>query len=411
MKFLFAVAWRNLWRHRRRTLITASAMGVGVAMCMSMIALQDGMFGQMFDVMVTDSLGHVQLHHPEYPGKKRMHDTLKDGETLIAEAEALDGVTGTAPRLMAFALAGGEEKSAGAQILGVSPVREDAVTGISNKTIDGAWLPAAPGLKAVIGHELAKDLELAVGDELVLVGQDAYGGMANDLFEVVGIARTGKTAMDRNGVWVHLADLQTFQAQDDELHELLVIGTDADQADVLKDSLAGLGTANDALVQTWREADPPTASMMDSSDATAFILLAVVLSVSALGILNTMLMSVFERMREFGVLRALGLRPGKLMQVVVLESLLLATIATAIGLLMGGALDAYLVVYGIDFSASSGDGMSFAGITMDPVVKGKVEPGGIIITVIAVYFCTLAAAIWPALRAARLEPVEAMRET
>jgi ABC-type lipoprotein release transport system permease subunit len=410
MRFLFAVAWRNLWRHSRRTLITATAMGVGVAMCMATIALQDGMFLQMFDVMVTDTLGHVQLHHPEYPGKKRLHDTMKDGEALVAQAEALDGVEGTAPRLMAFALAGGEEKSAGAQIMGVSPAREAALTGIDAKLTDGAWLPEEPGLKIVVGHELAKDLKVGVGDELVLVGQDAYGGMANDLFEIVGIARTGKTAMDRGGVWVHLADLQTFQALDDQLHELLIVGDDAEQAAALKEQVVTMPASEGALVQTWREADPPTAAMMDSSDATAFILLFVVLSVSALGILNTMLMSVFERMKEFGVLRALGLRPGKLIQVVVLESMLLAGIATTIGLVLGGALDAYLVIHGIDFSASSGEGFSFAGLTLDPVIHGTVRPEGIVITVAAVIICTLAAAIWPALRAARLEPVEAMRE-
>lgn len=410
MRFLFAVAWRNLWRHRRRTLITATAMGVGVAMCMATIALQDGMFLQMFDVMVTDTLGHVQLHHPDYPGKKRLHDTLKDGAALIEQAEAVEGVEGTAPRLMAFALAGGADKSSGAQIMGVSPAREDALTGISEKLTGGAWLPAEPGLKVVVGHELAKDLKLTVGDELVLVGQDAYGGMANDLFEVVGIARTGKTAMDRGGVWVHLTDLQTFQALDDQLHELLIVGEDAEEAAQLKEQVVAMAAADGALVQTWREADPPTASMMDSSDASAFILLFVVLSVSALGILNTMLMSVFERMKEFGVLRALGLRPGKLIQVVVLESLLLASIATGIGLALGGALDAYLVIYGIDFSASSGEGFSFAGLTLDPVIHGTVRPGGILITVAAVVICTLAAAIWPAMRAARLEPVDAMRE-
>lgn len=410
MRFLFAVAWRNLWRHGRRTLITATAMGVGVAMCMATIALQDGMFLQMFDVMVTDTLGHVQLHHPDYPGKKRLHDTMKDGSALIEQAEALEGVEGTAPRLMAFALAGGEEKSAGAQIMGVSPEREAALTGIDAKLVDGAWLGPDPGLEIVVGHELAKDLKVGVGDELVLVGQDAYGGMANDLFKVVGVARTGKTAMDRGGVWVHLTDLQTFQALDDQLHELLIVGADAEQAPALKEQVVTMAAADGALVQTWREADPPTASMMDSSDASAFILLFVVLSVSALGILNTMLMSVFERMKEFGVLRALGLRPGKLIQVVVLESMLLAGIATTIGLVLGGALDAYLVIYGIDFSASSGEGFSFAGLTLDPVIHGIVRPEGIIITVAAVIICTLAAAIWPALRAARLEPVEAMRE-
>jgi ABC-type lipoprotein release transport system permease subunit len=411
MRFLFSVAWRNLWRHGRRTLITAAAMGVGVALCMSTIALQDGMFLQMFDVMVTDSLGHVQLHHPEYPGKRRLHDTLPDGAALIAQAEAAPGVKGTAPRMMAFALAGGKEKSLGAQILGVSPAREADLTGIDDKVVDGAWLPADKGLKAVVGVDLADELDLSVGDELVLVGQDTYGGMASDLFAVVGIARSGRTAMDRSGVWVHLGDLQPFLALDDQFHELIVIGDDAEQSETLKGAIAALPAASGAQVRTWREADPSTASMIDMQDASAYILLGVVLSVSALGVLNTMLMSVFERIREFGVLRALGLKPGRLMSLVIVESLLLATLATGIGLAFGGVLDAWLVTQGIDFSVNDGQGLSFSGVTIDPVVKGVVRPFGIVVTVIAVYVVTLAAAIWPALRAARLEPVQAMRET
>lgn len=410
MRFVLRVAWRNLWRHRRRTLITASAMGVGVALCMASIALQDGMFLQMFDVMVTDSLGHVQLHHPDYPGKRRLHDTLADGAALVAQTEALDGVEGTAPRLEAFALAGGERRSAGAQLRGVSPAREHALTGIAHAVVDGAWLADDAAMQAVVGVDLADELKVSVGDELVVVGQDAYGGLANDLFTVVGIARSGKTAMDRGGVWLHLRDLQSFQALDDQLHELLIVGDDAERAGGLRDAVAALPAAQGALVRTWRTADPGTASMMDTSSASGLILLAVILSVSALGILNTMLMSVFERMREFGVLRALGLRPRTLIQVVVAESLLLAGVATGIGLLLGGALDLWLVTQGIDFSVD-GEGLSFSGVTLDPVIRGHVRPEGIVLTVGAVLVCTLAAAVWPALRAARLEPVDAMRET
>jgi len=407
-RFFLAVSWRNLWRHRRRTLITAAAMGLGIAMCMASIVLQDGMYAQMFDVMVTDSLGHVQLHHPDYPGKKRAHDTLK--AEVVAPLKSLDGVVEVAPRLFSFALAGGAEKSAGAQLVGVSPADEAGLTGIHEKMELGAWLADEPSLQAVVGVELADDLGLGVGDELVLVGQDAFGGMANDLFKVVGIARTGQTALDRTGVWLHLTDLQVFTAMEGQIHEVLVVGDDVDGAADLKAQVDGVAETKDALVRSWDEANPQAAQMMGMQDAAAFIMLGIVLSVAALGVLNTMLMSVFERVREFGVLRAIGLAPRQLMVLVILESMLLATVAACFGLVMGGALDAYLVFVGIDFSVDGGKGLSYAGMTLDPIVRGVVRPQGIVITVVAVYVVTLLAAVWPAIRASRLEPVQAMRE-
>ena len=339
MKFLFAVAWRNLWRHRRRTLITAAAMGVGVALCMASIALQDGMYTQMFDVMVTDSLGHVQLHHPEYPARKRLHDAMDDSDELREAIAGVDGVTLSTPRLFAFALAGGEETSAGAQVIGVHPSDEDSLTGISEKLTTGDWLAADADRQVVLGIDLAEDLKVEVGDELVLLGQDAYGGMANDLFTITGIARTGQTAMDRGGAWVHIADLQTFLAMEGKVHEVLVVGDDVDSAGALHAGIRALPAAEGALVRTWNEANPSTAQMMGMQDVGAMILLSIVLSVAALGVLNTMLMSVFERVREFGVLRALGLGPGRLMSLVVLESLLLAAVASGMGLVMGAGLD------------------------------------------------------------------------
>jgi ABC-type lipoprotein release transport system permease subunit len=408
-RFYLRVSWRNLWRHRRRTLITSAAMGLGIAMCMASMALQDGMFAKMFDLMVTGSIGHVQLHHPDYPARRRAHDTLPAG--MVAPLPEVAGVVAVAPRLYTFALAGGKDTSAGAQVVGVDPLGEAQITLIDGKVETGTWLAEAAGMQAVVGVGLAEDLEVKVGDELVLVGQDAFGGMANDLFTVVGIARTGQTALDRGGMWVHLSDLQAFTAMDDRVHEVLVVGDDVEKADQLRDAVAALPEANDAMVRTWDQVNPQAAQMIAMQDTSAFILLAIVLTVAALGVLNTMLMSVFERVREFGVLRALGLAPRQLMTLVVTESMLLATVAAAMGLAMGGALDAWLVAYGIEFSVDGGKGITYMGITLDPIIRGVVRPKGIVFTVVTVYVVTLVAAVWPAVRAARLEPVQAMRET
>ena len=151
-RFYAAVSWRNLLRHRRRTFITAIAMGLGIAMCMATIALQDGMYSRMFDLMVTNSIGHVQVHHPDYPGRKRSYDTLS--ADIVAPIGALPEVVSVAPRMYSFALAGGPETSSGAQLIGVSPTAEASITSIDRMVESGAWLSETPGLQAVVGVDL-----------------------------------------------------------------------------------------------------------------------------------------------------------------------------------------------------------------------------------------------------------------
>ncbi len=410
MSFLLRVAWRNLWRHRRRSLLTATAMGVGVAMCMAMLALTDGMFAKMFDVMVTDAIGHVQVHHPDYPATQQLHDTIPAGDALLAETvDGADGVTAATGRLFAFGLLGSEKTSAGARFMGVAPGREAAVSGVARHVEDGRWLAEDGHAEAVLGAGLADTLEAELGAELVIITQAADGSMGNALVRVVGIARTGNTAMDRGGAWLRLGELQELLALEGQLHELVLLTDDVDEIGPTARALAARPPLAALLVRPWFEANPQAAEMLGSQDVSKGIMLFIVFTVSALGVLNTMLMSVFERTRELGVLRALGLARGRLMGLVMVESVLLASLSCLGGLLLGAALDAYLVLVGIDMSAG-GEGLSFAGVTFDPVIKGVVAPGGIVLTLSCVFVVSLLASIWPALRAARLEPVEAMRQ-
>lgn len=410
MRFLFRVAWRNLWRHSRRSLLTATAMGVGVAMCMAMLALTDGTYAKMFDVMVTDAIGHVQVHHPDYPSNQRLHDTIPDGERILAEAvDPAEHVQAATGRLYAFGLLGSERTSAGTRFMGVDPERERAVSDISRHVREGSWLGDGSASEAVLGAGLAETLEAKLGDELVIITQAADGSMGNALVTVVGIARTGNTAMDRGGAWMHLGQLQELLALEGQLHELVVLADRNESIPLVRSALASQPSLSALLVRTWSEANPQAAEMLSSQGFSKGVMLFVVFTVTALGVLNTMLMSVFERTRELGVLRALGLGRDRLMGLVIVESILLAGISGAGGLLLGGVLDGWLVFRGVDFSAG-GEGISFGGVTFDPIIKGKVEPEGILLTLACVFVVSLLASIWPALRAAHLEPVEAMRQ-
>ncbi len=407
MKFYVSVAWRNLWRHARRSLITATAMAVAVALCMAMIAFTDGMFAQMFDVMVRQQLGHAQVHHPDYPGRRAMHDTVEDAAAVVAELRALPSTELVSPRLNVFGLIGGAEKTSGGQLIGVDPAPFAAATDMTRLLKSGSWLADGPAHEVLLGDLLARELAVGLGDEIVVVTQAADGSLGNDLFTVKGTVHTGNTALDKGGALIHLADAQALVVLPDQVHEIVLLSAEADDLVPYVTEVAAL--LPDLDVKPWYEASPQTAQMLGMQDVSSYILLGIVFTVAAFGVLNTMMMSVFERTRELGVLKALGIRPWRLVVLVLVESVFLAGVANVIGLALGLGLDAYLVAYGIDFSGALEGGFEFSGITIDPVMKGLVRPHMIAITVAAVFVVAALASLWPAMRAARLQPVESLR--
>lgn len=409
MRFLVTVAWRNLWRHRRRSLITAVAMAFGVGMCMATLAFTDGMFESMFEVMVEQQLGHVQVHHPDYPSKRVLHDSIGGAEAVLAEIDAHPDTQASSPRLNGFALIGGEEKSSGAMLVGIDAARSAKVSPLIERIEQGRFLQSdAPG-EILLGHKLFDDLEVELGEAVVVVTQASDGSLGNAVFDVVGTYKSGNAQMDRAGAYLHLGELQELLVLPDQVHQITVLANDADAIEPYAADLQQRIGTDTRQVQAWWEASPQTSQMMGMRDFSALIILGIVFGAAAFGVLNTMMMSVFERTRELGVLRALGIRPGRLVGLILVESFFLAGLSAAIGLVIGGVLDWYIVTYGFDFSSAGEDGFSFSGIVLDPVIYGVVRPMSVAYIIVAVFVVSVLSSLWPALRAARLRPVEAIR--
>jgi ABC-type lipoprotein release transport system permease subunit len=409
MTLLQRLAWRNIWRQKRRTLITAVAMAGGLAFCLGMVALVEGTYQQMFDQIVTRSVGHVQIHHPDYPSKRAIYETIPEAETLLGELDALPQVQQATARAFGYCLLGSERETLGAQLLGIDPAREAAVTELDRWVVEGDYLrPDQPG-RLLLGFELAERLSAGVGDELVAVTQAADGSLGNELYTVAGVVNTGNTAQDRGGAFLLTADLQALLALPDQVHEIALLTTDRDAVAALVAEAGPVAEDRGLLLRSWTEVNPQLSQMLEMGDASTLILLTIIYAVAALGILNTMLMSVFERTRELGVMVAVGLRPLQVVRLVLWETLWLAGVATAIGLPLGLALVAYLVFHGLDLSAVVGE-MSTMGARWDPVMRGAFGLQGLLTTVLGLFFVSMLAAVWPALRAARLQPVVAMRQ-
>jgi ABC-type lipoprotein release transport system permease subunit len=268
--------------------------------------------------------------------------------------------------------------------------------------------PPAEPPPILLGERLARSLRAGVGDPVWLLTSTRDGRTAEEQFRVAGLYRTGGATMDRMRAYVHLADLQRFVRLGSAVHEIAVRAPDPEEAAPLASALLARPETDGLLVRGWYDVKPMLKRMLDLNDASVGILLFIIFTVAALGVLNTMLMAVFERTRELGVLMALGLRPGQVRGLVVVETVLLTLLGGVVGTAIGLGLDAYLMVYGWDLRSFTG-GFSIAGVGVDPVLRAAIEVRGVLVPLLAISIVTFLASFYPAHRASKLSPTEAMR--
>lgn len=405
---LFTIAWRNLWRQKRRSLVTSMALAIGVALSMAVICFQDGFYGVMNRVMIEQRLGHVQMHHADYPGRRSMHDTLGDAAARVESLQANESVGQVTGRLRGQGLIGGENKAEGGEVIGIEPKLEDAFTNLSEMVVEGRFLGAEPAQEILLGKILATTIDVRLGDSIVILTQSADGSMGNDLYTLVGLVSTGNLAVDRYGGYMHLADLQELLVLEDSLHEITLTAASGqkDEAGALAAVLEEQ-VGEDVLVRTWEEIDPQVAEMMKMQSIANGFILCFVLGAAGFVVLNTMLMAVYERTREIGVLMSLGMRPNRVVRLVLTEAFCLSILSLAIGMSIGGLFDWYLVTQGVNLLEGN---MEFMGVIMPGTMYGVVTTEAIVQTMVAGILFSLIAAAWPSWRASRLRPVEAMRQ-
>ena len=408
MSFLFSIAWRNVHRNGKRTLITATAMAVSVAICIFLSAFTNQFYETFFDLLVTQKMGHIQIQNVDYAKSKALHDTIENGDALIQKVQEIEGTSGVSAKLYGNLLVSGAEDSAGAQVIGVIPNAEEAARSVSKQIVEGAYLSDQPSKEVIAGVTLFEDLELQLGEEIFVYTQAADGSMAYDLYTLVGVYKSGATMVDR-GIQLHVSDLQDLLMLPSQYHEILVTDHDLEHIETLQADVNGLVDAASISVKTWWETSPQTKEMMKMQDVSSVMYLGIIFFIAGFGILNTMLMAVYERTREIGVMMALGLQRLKIVQVIVIESALLAALASVIGVVMGAAINYYLSVQGLDLSGGTGEPLQMMGLNFDPTMYVEMQVDTYWIPVVGLFVIAMGSALWPAYRASKLNPVDAIR--
>jgi len=401
---LLTLAWRNLWRHKRRTAVMLFALALGIWSMVVMAALIRGSMEQHIKKEILNLTGHVQIHAPGYRDDPAVEHRFTPSSALL-QALTQKPVLAAGARVRVPAVISSERESAGVILVGIDPQREHGLSFISTAVTSGQYLisPQDPGL--LLGRKLAERLETGLGRRVVLMSQDAANQIGDRGFRVVGIFDADPQAMETGYVFIGLDAAQKMLKIGNDVSEIAVMASDRNR---LEDEVQALrAAAPDLDVAPWTEVQPLLVLTENVNNVVLLIWFAVVFAAMAFGLINTLLMAVFERTREFGLFQALGMPPRFILGQVLVESLILLLLALILGNLASWASVAGLRG-GIDLSAFS-EGFEMVGVS--PVIYPALAAGDITTANVIVVVLGVLASLYPAWRASRYVPVEAITRT
>lgn len=410
MGITLTLAWRNLWRHPRRTALTLAAMVFSNVLLVWMISLQLGQYDMMIDNTLRAFTGHAQVQAAGYLDNPQMHRTIADAaplaENIRTQLREADMQASVSARALGFALVSSEQRSYGAQIAGVQPQYEPQVSVVPGLIQSGRYLQDANAAEAVIGSVMARNLKVGLGDELTLLGSGKDGSFAAAVVPIVGIYDSGNSDLDRYMVQLPLQYFQEVFSMRGSAHAIVVSGDSHEQTAALSTKLRSLISDDSLVVVDWEQLQPGLKQAIQADFSTAWLMYGVLVALVAFSVLNTFLMSVLERTREFGIMLALGLTPGKVGRLVFTESVLMAFAGLLLGIVAGAAFTSYFVIYGFSYPGMDELASKF---NLPDRFFPALTPLSVLLGPGVIFVATLLAALWPALRIHLLKPVEAMQ--
>ena len=404
------MAWRNIWRNPRRSILTILAIAFASLLLVFMLSWQFGSYDTMINSSVKIHTGHVQVQAKGYQDKRAMRLVVSDPAAVGAIFDKTEGVETYTYRANAFSLVSSKERTYGAIVIGIDPVREAMVSTLGKLIRQGSYLSAGDTDQALVGKLLAKNLHVGLGDELVVLGQGRDGSIAATVVKVKGIFDPGQDEFDRSSIHIPLKYFQDVYAMYGAAHEVVAFGKSLDYVPKIKGTvMAGIENTNKKghlVALDWMELMPGLIEAIKMDLVSGFIFYIILIVVVAFSILNTFLMVIFERTREFGVLMAMGTTPGRLTKVLLIESASMTMVGIVLGIIAGSLITWYFQVHGIVISGAS-ELMRQYGLPerMFPqlsLLSVSIGPGVVLVI-------TLLTALYPALKVRRLRPVEAMR--
>jgi ABC-type lipoprotein release transport system permease subunit len=405
------LAWRNLWRHKRRTLITASSIAFGVLLSVTFTGAGDYFYTRMIDAGAKMGMGHITVAARDYNRAPSSQKRLQSANQHQATLRELPEVSSVIARIQGQAMFASARKSVGGTFIAIDPAQETASNNLFIQSlVEGKMLETVSDKGIVMGVDLARKLQLSLGKKVVYTTTDVNGDIVSAIARVSGLFRTGVSEVDGGLALLPLQSVQTVLGyESDEVSFIAVNLHDQRASHVLRDSLQQQAAFQDMEVLNWQQTQPDLAGMIavdKSANKISQLLIALLISA---GIINTMLMSVLERIREFGVMMALGMSPRHLFGLVMLESFWLAVTGLIIGIIITIPWYLYMFETGLDLTSAYGDDFSFGGVLLDTVFKIRLFKESVVGILIGLFSLALIAGAYPAWRASRIPPVEGLK--
>lgn len=405
---MLKMAFRNIFRQKRRSILTALTMFGGFILAAVGIGFSDGTYNGIINMFTRSQLGHIQVHAQGFMSRPSLNKTINDYpqiEKIISETE---GAEAWAPRVYSAGLASVGERTYAGQIIGIDPALEIRATHFDKKVVAGRVFSARASKEILLGTGLAQNLKASAGDDIVLVTQGADGSLANDKYRLIGTVETGEVAADRMTIYLHLDDARDLLVLDDKIHEIIIIARSLKKVAGLNAALGQKLAAFPVDVQPWQVFAKSFYNGMQAKKKGLNIILLIVFIVVAIGVLNTALMAVLERRREYGVLKAVGTRPRQIFSLILLEVHLLALGSILVGLGLSLPINCYLSQHEFPITGLFSKPVTFGGVQFRTMTS-EVNLRSFLIPTITVIVSAFLVSILPAIKAARAEPAKSVR--
>ncbi len=406
MWILFKIAWRNIWRNKKRSMVIMVAIALGLTGGNFLSAAYMGLMNQTVEESIEKQLSHIQIHHPDFVADREARHRIPQGREIARDLRENTAIRSVAERTSIDGMVASPHLTAGVRITGVNPDQERTTTRFDEQIEEGSYFGEEGRLpEIVIGRELAGELQSETGSRIVLTFQDINGELIHASFRVTGIFRATATAYEKGVVFVRASDLNELIGYSETVTEIAILLQREDQLKFISEDLSG--EYPDLKVRTWKELAPDLKFVVEITEQSLLMITAIILLGVAFGILNTILMSVMERTRELGMLMSIGMKRARVFFMVILETVLLSLTGGVAGLAASFVLISLLHQRGIDLTVIGGEALRDFGFS--PFIYPELDALFYLkVTAMVVGFAILAA-IYPARKATRLEPANAVR--
>ncbi len=403
---LLKLAWLNIWRNKRRTIITATSVFFAVLLAIIFRSLTDGIYDNMIHNVVSYSSGYLQIHQKGYWDEQSIDNTFKEDEQLYKELLKNPNITIVIPRLQTFALASYADKTKGVLVLGIDPTKEKEVNSLHKKIIDGQYIENVNENAVVLGEGLASQLKLMVNDTLVLLGQGYHASSAAAKYRVKGLIKLGAIELNNNVVYMPLKQSQFMHGAENRLSSVSIMLDKTTHLETLKNSLKNSIDPEKYEVMTWKEMMPEMDQFIEADSTAHYIIVGVLYFIISFGLFGTLLMMIFERKHELGILIAIGMKKRLLAIILLLESILISLIGCVAGILAGIVVVKWFTIHPIHLTGEIKQVYEDYGI--ESIIYFSSQEKIFIVQTLIVLALSILLAFYPGYKVIKLKPVEAI---